>query len=175
MVIFEFDKENPGHLEHIVDNFALVHSGNFDVLILASSRREIKYQNGIHIWISSADSSNANLMILLSFIISGHPDWRKSNIKIFDICKPELEAETRREMRELVKSGRLPITSSNIEIIPKDSEISQKDLVNEKSYDAGLILIGYHEDSVKKENTFSGYDKTGTMLFVNSNGEKVIE
>lgn len=175
MVIFEFDKENPGHLEHIVDNFALVHSGNFDVLILASSRREIKYQNGIHIWISSADSSNANLMILLSFIISGHPGWRKSNIKIFDICKPELEAETRREMRELVKSGRLPITSSNIEIIPQDSEISQKDLVNEKSYDAGLILIGYHEDSVKKENTFSGYDKTGTMLFVNSNGEKVIE
>ncbi len=175
MVIFEFDKENPGHLEHIVDNFALVHSGSFDVLILASSRREIKYKNGIHIWISSTDSSNANLMILLSFIISGHPDWRKTDIKIFDICKPELEAETRQEMHKLVKSGRLPITSSNIEIIPQDPHVSQKDLVNLKSYDAGLILIGYHEDTVKKENTFSGYDQTGTILFVNSVGEKVIE
>lgn len=175
MVIFEFDKESEGQLEHIVDNFNLVHAGNFDVLILASSRREIVYRNGIHIWISSSDSSNANLMILLSFIISGHPDWKKADIKIFDICKPELEEETRQEMNELVKSGRLPITSANIEIIPQDPKVSQKELVNLKSYNAGLVMIGLHSDIVKKENTFAGYDQTGTILFVNSHSEKVIE
>lgn len=175
MVIFEFDKDNPGSLDHIIDNFALVNAGNFDVLILASSPREIKYSNGIHIWISSTDSSNANLMILLSFIISGHPDWKKTDIKIFDICKPELEAETRKNMEELVKSGRLPITSTNIEIIPQDTDISQKELVNLKSYDAGLTIIGFREEAVKKENTFDGYDKTGTILFVNSHDDKVIE
>lgn len=175
MVIFEFDKEDPGNLDHIVDNFALVNAGNFDVLILASSQREVKYSNGIHIRISSMDSSNANLMILLSFIISGHPDWKKTNIKIFDICKPELVAETRLQMEELVKSGRLPITSKNIEIIPQDENVSQKELVNLKSYDAGLTLIGFREEAVKKPNTFAGYDKVGTILFVNSHTEKVIE
>ncbi len=175
MVIFEFDKDNPGNLEHIIDNFNLVNAGNFDVLILGSSPREIKYQNGIHIWISSTDSSNANLMILLSFIISGHPAWKKADIKIFDICKPELEEETRENMRELVKSGRLPITSANIEIITQNPEVSQKELVNLKSYDAGLTLIGFREEAVKKENTFEGYDKIGTILFVNSHSEKVIE
>jgi amino acid transporter len=175
MVIFEFDKENPGSLEHIIDNFSLVKAGNFDVLILASSTRELKYQSGIHIWISSTDSSNANLMILLSFIISGHPDWKKSSIKIFDICKPELEEETRKNMEELVKSGRLPITSSNIEVIPHDPEVNPKSLVNLNSYDAGLTLIGFREESVKKDTTFKGYDQLGTILFVNSHKEKIID
>lgn len=175
MVIFEFDKDKPGNLDHIVDNYALVNAGKFDVLILASSPREIKYSNGIHIWISSTDSSNANLLILLSFIISGHPSWKKTDIKIFDICKPELEAETRKNMEELVKSGRLPITSANIEIIPQDNSVSQKELVNLKSYDAGLTLIGFREEAVKKEHTFDGYDKIGTILFVNSHSDKVIE
>ncbi|MBC8321694.1 MAG: amino acid permease [Bacteroidetes bacterium] len=175
MVIFEFNKETPGDLTHIIDNFKLVNAGEFDVLILASSRREIKYQNGIHIWISSTDSSNANLMILLSFIISGHPNWKKTNIKIFDICKSELEEETRKNMEELVNSGRLPITSANIEVIPQDPEVHQRELVNLKSYDAGLTLIGFREESIKKENMFIGYDQVGTILFVNSHNEKVIE
>ncbi len=175
MVIFEFDKDQPGNLDHIIDNYALVNAGNFDVLILASSPREIKYSNGIHIWISSTDSSNANLMILLSFIITGHPDWKKTDIKIFEICKPGLETETKNKMEDLVKSGRLPITSSNIQIIPQDPEVSQKDLVNLNSYDAGLTLIGFREEAVKKEYTFDGYDKIGTILFINSHSEKVIE
>jgi amino acid transporter len=175
MVIFEYDKDKPDDLSHIIDNFALVNAGKFDVLILASSSRELKYKNGIHIWISSTDSSNANLMILLGFIILGHPDWKKTDIKIFDICKPELEEETKKNMEELVTSGRLPITSSNIEIIPQDPEIHQKDLVNQKSYDAGLVIIGFREETVKKENMFTGYNQVGTILFVNAHSEKIIE
>lgn len=175
MVIFEYDKDKPEDLSHIIDNFALVNAGKFDVLILASSPREIKYNNGIHIWISSTDSSNANLMILLGFIISGHPDWKKADIKIFDICKPELEEETKKNMEELVTSGRLPITSSNIEIIPQDPEVHQKDLVNLKSYDAGLVMIGFREESIKRENMFTGYNQVGTIVFVNAHSEKVIE
>jgi len=175
MVIFEYDKEKPEDLSHIVDNFALVNACKFDVLIIASSRREIKYENGIHIWISSTDSSNANLMILLGFIISGHPDWKKADIKIFDICKPELEEQTKKNMEELVTSGRLPITASNIEVIPRDPEIHQKELVNNKSYDAGLVIIGYREETIKKDKMFTDYDQVGTILFVNAHSEKLIE
>lgn len=175
MVIFEYDKEHPGDLAHITDNFALVNAGNFDVLILASSPREIKYKNGIHIWISSIDAPNANLLILLGFIISGHPNWKKAELKIFDVCKPELMEETRMNMRELVSSGRLPITASNIEIIAQDPEVSTKELINQRSYDAGLTMIGFREELVKKAQLFSGYDQVGTILFVHSNNEKVID
>jgi hypothetical protein len=114
-------------------------------------------------------------MILLGFIILGHPDWKKTDIRIFDVCPPDLEAESRIKMKDLIKSGRLPVTSNNIEIIPQDHDLSTKKLVNDKSGDAGLVILGFHEDSVKKGDTFNGFDKTGTILFVNSHNDKVIE
>ncbi len=177
MVIFEYDKEKDDNLEFIIENYSLVNSGDFDVLILASSPREIKYKNGIHLWISSSDTENANLLILLSFIISGHPDWKKSDIKIFDVCKPEDEEKVRKEMEELVTTGRLPITTSNIEVIPRQPDVSAKSLVNLKSYDAGLTMIGFRKETLKHSGTdlFKGYESLGTLLFVNAHKVRNIE
>ena len=73
MVIFEFDRDEDQTIKEIVDNFSLVNAGNFDVCIFASSNRTINYKNGIHVWIRSSDYENSHLMILLSFIIQGHP------------------------------------------------------------------------------------------------------
>ncbi len=177
MVIFEFDKENPDNLEDIVDNFALVSAGNFDICILGSSSMPIQYKNGIHIWIDSMDAENANLMILLSFIILGHPDWRKGQIRIFNICHPDEVENSKKKMHELVHSGRLPITSKNINIIIQQPDVSIASIINKYSEDAGLTLIGIREELVKhnKEKEFTGYEKIGTTLFINSKNQKEIE
>jgi len=176
MVLFEFSKEdeNTENLEEIVENVSLVKAGKFDVGILASSDRELNPMKEIHVWIRSIDQENTHLMILLSFIILGHKDWRKSNIKIFDICKSGEEANTRQALEKLVISGRLPITIKNIEIISSQEEKGIKTLVNERSYDAGLCIIGFREDSLKnkQEDLFLGYDKVGHILFVNSYAHK---
>ncbi len=170
MVIFEYDKEKDSNLEFIIENYSLVNAGSFDVLILCSSRRELKYKNGIHVWISSADTENANLLILLSFIITGHPDWKKADIKVFDICRPDEVDRVRKEMNELVTTGRLPITLSNVEVIPKEDNVSTKSIVNDKSYDAALTMIGFRKETLKHSGTdiFKGYDSLGTVLFVNA-------
>ena len=167
----------PDGLKDITDNFKLVNSGNFDVCILASSRKPIYYKNGIHIWIKNADDENANLMILLSFIILGHPDWKKGNIKIFDICKEEEANDVRARLNELVKSGRLPITSQNIEIIIQSDDIAPKAIINEYSSDAGLTIIGFREEMLTREESkhFEDYDDVGNILFVNSHNKKAIE
>jgi len=177
MVILEYSKEDPYGLSEIIENFALIKSGKFDTCILASSKKTITYKNGIHVWIKSADTESANLMILLSFILTGHPDWKKCNIKIFDICKPETKAKTIENMDKLVKSGRLPITAKNIEVLMEETDISPKNLISRKSRDAALTLIGFHEDSLKheKEKIFMNYDELGTILFVNSHTQKIIE
>jgi len=117
MVILEYDREEPEKLEEIVENFSLVNAGNFDVCIFGSTKRTINYRNGIHVWIRSSDYENSHLMILLSFIIQGHPSWRKSNISVFDICKKGEEEKIRNELEQLIQSGRLPITSKNIQVI----------------------------------------------------------
>ncbi len=177
MVIFEYDKENPDKLNDIIDNFSLVNSGEFDICILGSSGKSIQYKNGIHIWIDSLNTENANLLILLSFIIAGHPDWKKGHIQIFDICSPEKEKETAKQMNDLVISGRLPITAKNIKIIIQEPNISSKSLINKHSENAGLTLIGIREEMIKhqKEKLFEGYEQLGTTLFVHSKNQKSME
>ncbi len=177
MILFEFDKENPEGLLDIIDNFNLVHAGHFDVCILASSRKPIKFRKGIHVWIKSVDEYNANLMILISFIISGHPDWARGNISIFHICKQEELKETKQKMNDLVISGRLPISTQNIEIIIQKEEVSPKTLINEYSAEAGLTILGFRTETINhsREIIFSGYDDLGSILFVNAHSRKVID
>jgi len=177
MVIFEFDKESPTGLLDILDNFNLVHAGRFDVGILASSRKPIQFRNGIHVWIKTVDEMNANLMILISFIISGHPDWQKGNISIYHICKKEELAETRKKMNDLVISGRLPISNQNIEIITQKENVSPKKMIVEASSEAGLTILGFRSDTIShsREEIFSGYNELGNILFVNAHSEKIID
>ncbi|HUS85848.1 MAG TPA: hypothetical protein VMW76_01300 [Bacteroidales bacterium] len=177
MVIFEFDKDESQNIHGIIDNYSLINAGNFDICVLASSSRKINFRSGIHLWIKTTDEYNSNLMILLSFIISGHPDWKRSDIKIFEICKSEHYDEMVSIKRKLIDEGRLPITDKNIEIIIEEPEIQPKKLINERSKDAGLTLIGFHGEMMRqgKLDVFTGYDELGTILFVNSHDQKDIE
>ena len=114
---------------------------------------------------------------MLSFIISGHPDWKKSQTQIFDICTPDEAEITRQKMDELVNSGRLPITQKNINIIIQEPEVLTKTLINEKSCNASVTIIGIRQELVKqnKEKQFEGYDQIGTCVFVHSKNSKKID
>lgn len=177
MVIFEFDKYDPQDLNGIIDNFRMVNAGGFDVCILASSHKPIDFKNGVHIWVRSFDTENTNLMILLGFIILGHPNWKKANIKLFNICSEEDAENVRKQMIELVETGRLPITPKNVEVVIRDQNRSIKEIICTNSHDAGLTMIGFNENSFNNGNTdlFDGYDEMGNILFVHSNGVKEIE
>jgi len=176
MILFEFDKENPRNLSQIIDNYALSRSGDYDVCVLGSSGKKINYKKGIHVWIRSYDYENANLMILLSYIILDHPDWKKGMIKIFDVCDESELDQTRKNLINLVSTGRLPISQKNIRILKKEENVHIKTLINEKSSEAGLTLLGFRGEQLKhdKENLFNGYDNTGNILFVNARQKKII-
>lgn len=177
MLIFEYDKENPDGLSDIIDNYGLVNAGKFDVCILGSSRKPVIFKNGIHVWIKTSDEENSNLMIILSFILIGHPDWKNADIKIFDICKENETEKEKKKMEELIEKGRLPITSQSIKILIEKDDISYKSIINEYSSDAALTIIGFRGDSLKKFGTkaFEGYENLGNTLFVNSYKSKEIE
>ncbi|MBN1132329.1 MAG: hypothetical protein JXR52_08995 [Bacteroidales bacterium] len=176
MVILEYDRDEPSGLNAIVENFALVNAGSFDVCIYGSVKRQINFRNGIHVWIRSTDYENSHLMILLSFIIQGHPVWKKSKISIFEICEREMEPETRAKLNQLVTEGRLPITSKNIQIIQKDENRSPKSIIETHSESAGLVIIGFHSEQLRHDGTkmFEGYGNLGNILFVNAHSQKEI-
>lgn len=176
MLILEYDRTDPKNLDAIIDNYSLINAGNFDVCILGSSKKPVNYRGNIDVWLRSVDYDNSHLMLLLSFIIQGHPQWKKSSIRIFEICKAGKMQETRESLEELIKKGRLPITAKNIDIIESKDDVDFRHAINEKSEMASLTIIGFTGELLKFKGRelFENYNKLGQILFVNASEQKEI-
>ena len=176
MLIFDNNINDEKGIERIIDNYAMVNAGRFDVLILRSGIREIDTKKDVHVWIKQADEHNANLMILLSFIICSHPDWKNSDIHIYMVSKKEDIEISKLQLSELIIRGRLPITLKNIKILEEKPDVSVKQMMNIYSANAGLVIAGFRGDHLKHSGrqAFEGYE-IDCMLFVNSHDEKTIE
>ena len=136
------------------------------------------YKKEIHVWISYEDYENSNLMILLAYIILGHPEWKKGEIKIF-AAYPQHELEIRREkILQLIKSGRLPISPDNVNLIPVGDQENTKAIIQEHSIDADLTIVGFNYNMYSDncaEAMFNGYGDVGNILFVSATKAKVIK
>lgn len=177
MVMFEFFSKEPEELKPILENFFLVKALDFDVCILSSSTKNFGYKRDIHIWITPRDYVNASLMILLSYIILGHKEWKGGQIRIFAVYPEDGLEEQKQKLDNLVMTGRLPISAKNIELIVKHPDTDLKGIINERSHAADLTLIGFPAEGVSPEHLdiFTGYDALGNVLFVNTQKEKIIK
>lgn len=177
LILFEFSKKEPSNLEDIIDNFKLIKAVDFDILLLSSSDRGFGLHKEIHLWITSGDYENANLMILLAYIISGHKDWKGSEIKIFAIFPASTLEEERSRLSELIQAGQLPISNKNIRILEQQPEVDKKVTIQQTSKDADLTIIGFRDEAVKKHQNqlFLGFEELGNVLFVNAAAEKNIK
>jgi len=176
MALFEYPKSDPKNLNEIIDNYQLIKSTGFDVMILASSKRNFGFKRSIHLWITASDFDNANLMILLAYIIMGHQDWRKGSITIYAIANQDKIKIQKQKLESLIKSGRLPIAAKNISVIPKSDKVDLKTIINDKSKEADLTIVGFMNAALKHHGTelFKGYHQLGDVLFVNTDKQKEI-
>ena len=86
------------------------------LMVLRHGETHFGGRDSIHVWLTWNDKANANTMILLSYILLGHPDWEKAQVQVF-AALPETEVEgTRQEFAQLIKEGRLPISEKNIKV-----------------------------------------------------------
>ncbi len=170
MILFEFSKYEPENLEDIIDNFTLVRAADFDICILGSSDKEYGFFQSIHIWLTRNDLKNSSLMILLGYIIMGHRDWKRAEIKIYAVVHAEDMTEQEERLLALIKTGRLPIAPKNIIILKHKDEVSVKDIINDRSKDADLTVVGFRGEALKQlgAEVFAGYDSIGNVLFVNA-------
>jgi hypothetical protein len=131
----------------------------------------------IHVWITKNDLANANLMILMAYVISGHPDWRNGEIKVYSVVPAETMVEERKDFEELIRTGQLPISMNNVQFISRDSESDLRSLIKERSRDADLIILGFVEEAIKRFETsmFDGYEGLSNILFINTKEEKQIK
>ncbi len=177
LLMFEFSKYRQDNLANIVDNFKLIKSVDFDVIILGSSERGFGFKKEIHIWITSNDYENANLMILLGYIILGHNDWKNGIIKIFAIYPEDSLEQERNRLFMLIQSGRLPISQKNVELIARKVDRDTRSIIEQKSQEADLTIVGFRDEILSHNgvDTFDGYDGIGNILFVNASNQKEIQ
>lgn len=176
LILFEYSDQDNSALKEVIANYGLLHATNFDVCILRSTYKGFGYKKSIHVWISSTDYENSNLMILLAYILTGHPDWKSAEIKIFSgYLKGEYEAK-KETLTKLIATGRLPISPKNIELIPQQGELIST-VIEQKSSDADLTILGYSSTLLEQHGAelFNEFPNLGNTLFVSAYKDKTIE
>ncbi len=176
LILFEFSRHQPEPLKYAIDNYSLFEATGFDVCILNTGEKGFGFHLEIHVWITAYDFHNANLMILMAYIISGHPDWKRGVIKIFAMFPEEQIKRQREKLHNLIKTGRLPISPSNIIFLHAPKNQSVHDILKEKSRDADLTIVGFSPPKIDDNSEdIVNYDQMGNILFVNAFQDKSIE
>ena len=177
LILLEYCESDKDSFKDVMNNFNLLHTTGYDVAIMRSNNIKKDKKEEIHIWISPTDYENSNMMILLGYIILGHPDWKNAQIKVFTIYPKNKFEEYKNQMFEYIEDGRLPISPKNMKMVPYDEDVNYKETINKRSSNSDLTIIGFRDELVKKHklDIFEGYNSLGNILFVNSIHKKNIE
>lgn len=177
LIMMEYTSKEKEKLEQITENLSLIRSMKHDTVLLKNSERGFGIKREIHIWITESDFQNANLMILLSYIISGHRDWKDSEIKIFACFTDDRAEEETNKLFNLIKTGQLPISPNNIKVVSLSDGLAQSELIRKESQFADLNVVGMRYEQIKHEGSsfFENFNELGNIIFVNSLEEKYIK
>ena len=141
-VLLEFPRHAPEEVPEIVEAARHLRPFGFNICVLRSSGVRFGYRANIHIWLTREDYENAPLMILLAYIILGHPEWAAAEISIF-ACYPADQTRSRLDsLNKFVTEGRLPISPKNLTAVPYDDEEGFSRTVQRRSADADLLMLG---------------------------------
>ena len=175
-VLFEFDQDHPDEVEEIVKGCTMVGGLGYNTCVLRATEHHFGYKRKLHVWLTRHDDANANLMILLAYIILGHPDWKQAEITIFVTVPSDQLSEQVTDLNERIASGRLPISVRNVRPLAADNDVALAAQVAEHSHNADLVVVGYSLDLLEHKGTdlFDAYDVPADVLFVNAQQEIVI-
>ncbi len=176
-ILFEFAVDDPDPVLH--EAWVGVHLAatmRMNTLVLRHTPHFFGARGTIHVWLTWHDYKNANLMILLAYIVVGHRDWQDAVIEIF-AAFPQEEVEAQREkLLEMVTSGRLPISQKNLRIFPTDDRVDFGRLVEEHSARADLVVFGFTESRLREKGPelFRRHAGLRDVLFVSAEQEILI-
>jgi len=177
-IMFEFSEHDPPEaVNGCRDGIFLGHSAQMDSLVLRHGDHHFGNRSSIHVWLTWHDHRNANLMILLSYILLGHPDWRNAEMQIF-AAYPKGEARERtEELRTMIREGRIPVSQRNVQIIGTDDRIDFSRLVEAKSAEADLVVLGFTEERLRQKGSelLTRHHELNEVLWVSAQEDVPIE
>ena len=153
-VLFEFSVHDPAEVaEEVRDGVLLAQTTRMDSLVLRHGDHHFGNRASIHIWLTWHDYRNASLMILLAYILLGHPDWDEADLSIFAAFPDTQVKERTAELMGLIEEGRIAISGRKLRVFPTDDRIDFSRLVEAKSADADLVLMGFTEQRLQSKGS----------------------
>ena len=170
-VLLEFDKDRPEEIGEVAQGALLVSESLFNVLVLRSTRFRFGYRSSIHVWVTDDNLANAAMMMVLAYIIVGHPEWRRARIRLF-ACFASGDAEKEADkLSRLMTEGRLPISKQNVTTVLCGVGESLEREVARQSASADLVIAGLEASDFEPDaapEVLMRYQGANDVLFVHS-------
>ena len=150
-VLFELSVHDEGEvLEEMVDGCHMALAVHMNCFVLRHGDHFFGARKELHLWIGQRDYKNASLMLMLTYILLGHPDWADAEIRIFAAFPESKVEEQEQRLLDLITSGRLPMSAKNLEVIATKDREDFANNVQERSADADLVVVGFtHRELVQ--------------------------
>lgn len=170
-ILLEFDRENPSEIEEVEQGIRLVADALFNVLVLRSTGYRFGYRSSIDVWVTEDNLQNAPMMLLLAYIIVGHPDWQRAEIRLFFCSKTNDAGREADRLSALMKEGRLPISMQNVTALSYSNQQSLDQEVEHRSAQTDLVITGLTSDDLDPDRlgqALRGYGTANDVLFVHA-------
>ncbi|MHC4820378.1 MAG: APC family permease [Planctomycetota bacterium] len=176
--LFEFSRDDPREdVDAIVQGCHLAAANRMSSLVLRHGYNHFGNRENIDIWLTWNDYRNASLMILLAYIMVGHPEWRDAEIRIFAAFPTQQVEDEARTLKKMIAEGRIPISPKNIRIIPTTAGVDYERLVQFRSGGADLVIMGLTRDKMRehKADGFRRFPELTDVLWVMAEQSVAIE
>ena len=170
-ILFEFDRENIDEINDVGQGSRLAMNSMFNVLILRSTKYRFGYRSSIHVWVTEENLMNAPMMLMLAYIIVGHPEWRRAEIQLFACFESEDAERERDRLSAWMREGRLPISEQNVTSVSCSNGEALEQEVSHYSTQADLVIAGVTAEELEPEvvtQTLRCYGSANDVLFVHS-------
>ncbi len=168
-ILLEFDQEHPEEIDEVEQGARLAAESKFNVLILRSTKLRFSFRSSIHIWVTENSLGNAPMMLLIAYIIVGHPEWRRAEIRLFACFDSENADQKTDRLFRLMTEGRLPISSQNVTPVPCGDDESLDREMSLRSSKADLVIAGLNTKDFQPDESaqvLQRFDGVNDMLFV---------
>ena len=177
-ILFEVGvHDDPIVLDEVTEGLRLAGVPHMNRLVLRHGDNFFGARKTIHVWLTWHDAQNANLMILLAYILLGHRDWHGAEIAIFAAYPRREVKERSEELHAMISEGRLLITEKNVVVIATEDDIDFERLVEARSTSADLVLTGFTSERVERRgrDAFERFPALRDVLFVSAEDTISIE
>ena len=126
----------------------------------------------IDVWWSGMQN-NGDMLLLLAYLVSLNPEWRRAEICTRSIASSEMmQGHTEKTLRRMLEYNRI---AARIDITPWDPDANVQALIQEQSKDADLVFLGLREPEEGEETAYAQrleqlIGDLPTVVFVRSAG-----